>query len=130
MESHEDVRESQKPHQEVVASAAAEPEAEIDRPQNGMILGIIVATLVGLFAIVIGLNEFFRSALNGELQTKVNEPTSAELRELRAAEQDKLNRYRWVNQKDGVVRVPIERAIELTLADYRKAKGQAKEKAQ
>jgi len=34
--------------------------------------------------------------------------------EMRAAEEAILNHYGWVNQSKGVVRIPIERAIELT----------------
>ena len=41
------------------------------------------------------------------------------LRELRAEEQGKLSRYQWVNRKDGVVRIPLDRARELTLVAYR-----------
>lgn len=38
-----------------------------------------------------------------------------DLKNLRAAEADTLEHYGWVDRNNGVVRIPIERAIELTL---------------
>jgi hypothetical protein len=37
----------------------------------------------------------------------------AELKDVRLAEEDQLNSYGWVDQKTGVVRIPITRAMEL-----------------
>jgi hypothetical protein len=42
---------------------------------------------------------------------QVNEP--ADLNKFIAANQELLNEYGWVNQQTGVVRIPIERAIDL-----------------
>ena len=39
---------------------------------------------------------------------------AADLGTLRAAEEAKLHSYGWVDRKAGVIRIPIERAIELT----------------
>ena len=38
-----------------------------------------------------------------------------DLRELRAKEQAELNSYGWVDKKSGVVRIPIEKAMEMVL---------------
>lgn len=46
-----------------------------------------------------------RKALLGEHHTK---------------EQAELTHYAWIDQKAGVVRLPIDRAIELTVRDYAK----------
>jgi hypothetical protein len=40
---------------------------------------------------------------------------SQELKHLRAEEEAVLNSYGWINKEAGVVRIPIERAMELTL---------------
>ncbi|MGA3008199.1 MAG: hypothetical protein ABSE59_09940 [Opitutaceae bacterium] len=37
------------------------------------------------------------------------------LKELRASEQTELTSYGWIDQKAGVVRLPIDRAMELTV---------------
>ena len=38
-----------------------------------------------------------------------------ELKELLNGEDDQLNSYGWVDQKDGIVRIPIDRAMDLLL---------------
>jgi len=95
-------------------------ETEQDHPRNKMIGGIVLGTLALLVGIVLGVNEIFRSVFNHEISSKQLEHQSSELRELRAEEQAKLSRYQWVNRKDGVVRVPLDRARELTLAAYQR----------
>jgi hypothetical protein len=42
------------------------------------------------------------------------------LADLRAHEQAEATTYGWVDQKAGIVRLPIERAIELTIRDHAK----------
>jgi len=37
-----------------------------------------------------------------------------DLTRMRATEEEKLNSYGWVDRRSGTVRIPIERAIELT----------------
>ena len=97
-----------------------EPSNEQDRPRNRMLGVIVLSTLALLAVIVIGVGEVFRSVFNYEISTKQLEHQGSELRELRAEEQAKLSRYQWVSRKDGVVRVPLDRARELTLAAYQR----------
>ena len=40
------------------------------------------------------------------------------LAELRAVEAEALNTYGWVDQGKGVVRLPVARAMEITLLEY------------
>ncbi|HUG10473.1 MAG TPA: hypothetical protein VMM36_05645 [Opitutaceae bacterium] len=44
------------------------------------------------------------------------------LAQMHARETDMLNSYLWVDQQAGVVRVPVDRAIELVVAEQRSAK--------
>jgi hypothetical protein len=101
-----------------VAASHEDPEGEQDRPRNRMIGAVVVSTLLLLVGVVVGVNEIFRSVFNHEISSKQLEHQGSELRELRAQEQAKLSRYQWVNRKDGVVRIPVDRARELTLAAY------------
>jgi hypothetical protein len=103
---------------EVVAAPHEEQECETDRPKNRMIGVIVVSTLLLLVGVVAGVNEVFRSVFNHEISSKQLEHQGSELRELRAEEQAKLSRYQWVNRKEGVVRIPVDRARALTLAAY------------
>ena len=105
--------------------AAPEPEpepeapAEADRPRVGVIVLAIAGTLILLAGVLVGVNELFRQMMTSEIADKVLTRPSSELRELRAEEEAKLGRYQWVSRKDGVVRIPLARAVELTLGDYR-----------
>jgi hypothetical protein len=44
------------------------------------------------------------------------------LAQMRARESDTLNSYIWVDQQAGVIRVPVDRAIELVVAEQRSGK--------
>jgi hypothetical protein len=43
--------------------------------------------------------------------------STADLAQLRRAEAEKLSRYDWVDRKQGIITVPIERAMELVARD-------------
>jgi hypothetical protein len=43
------------------------------------------------------------------------EGRAAKLQDLRASEQTELTTYGWIDQKAGIVRLPIDRAMELTV---------------
>ena len=98
---------------------------EDDRPKNGIIVTTIVVTAVAVVASVLGIREVYYSYFGAEAQEKIYGLTSAELKEVRAEEKAKLNRYQWVSKKDGVVRIPLDRAVALTLADYKEKAKQA-----
>lgn len=107
-------------HDEAGEHGHHEPvEAEQDRPPNMAILVTVIGLLIGLVVVVIGVFEYFRAQVGSEISSKVLEHQSTALRDLRAMEESRLTRYQWVSQKDGVVRVPLPRAVELTLKDYR-----------
>jgi hypothetical protein len=94
--------------------------AEPDRP-NVAIIGIItLAISITVVATVIGVHQFFSQTIYGEIQKKQLEPEDPLKREIAAYETARLGKYQWVSQKDGVVRIPVDRAKELVLADYGK----------
>lgn len=98
---------------------------EDDRPKNGIIVTTIVVTAAAVVLSVLGIREVYYSAFGAEAQAKIYGLPNAELREVRAEEKAKLNRYQWVSKKDGVVRIPLDRAVSLTLADYKEKAKQA-----
>ena len=77
-----------------------------------------VATILGCFLIVAGLvwvmNHYTRPA---PLGTERAAERSKALAELRAANEETLNNpnYVWQDQNKGIVRMPISRAVELSL---------------
>ena len=92
--------------------------AELDVPKNKAIAGLIVATCITIVTVIFGVNEYYDKALRGELERKVSEENNTMLKTLRADEQKKLSSYQWVDKTKNVVRVPLDRARELTLAAY------------
>ena len=50
------------------------------------------------------------------------EGRAAKLQDLRAQEQTELTTYGWIDQKAGVVRLPIDRAMELTMQSLQSRK--------
>lgn len=52
--------------------------------------------------------------------TKTPEERATILRELRAKEAATAKSYGWVDQQKGIVRIPIERAMQLTVQDNTK----------
>jgi hypothetical protein len=88
-----------------------------------IVIGFLMAGLFAYFnareAATSGTPEFplavaqeHRTPPEPRLQTNPRE----DLRELRAAEQETLTTYGWVDRNAGIVRIPIDEAIKLTLA--------------
>jgi hypothetical protein len=99
--------------------------SEEDRPRNGIISGIVVVIIVTIVIVVIGVVQLFGKAVRKEISGKRLSATSEELRAHRAEEQSKLSRWQWGNQKEGIVRIPVDRAKEIVLRDYAAASAAA-----
>jgi hypothetical protein len=83
--------------------------------QLSALVGIVGSVL--LFVIIVGLQAMFYAMQEDELRLKVYTQTSEELRRLDAVQLEELNSYGWVDQQNGVVRIPIQRAMELTVQE-------------
>ena len=94
---------------------------------TSVVIGLFLLTLLGM-----GVSRWFqaglaerqraaerpRSPLAESLPTQPPEPRlqvrpAADLVELRAREEAQLTRYEWIDPNQGLVRIPVERAIEL-----------------
>ena len=98
-------------------------------------LRLIMASLIGLSILIVvalllmwGMFRFLanrQASLNVPLsplagsqqppEPRLQASPAQELQQLRAEEDEILNSYGWVNKEAEVVRIPIERAMELTL---------------
>jgi len=67
--------------------------------------------------IIVVLQAYFYSAEQSELEKKVWSQPYQTLQQLDANQLELLNSYGWVSEADGVVHVPIERAIDLIAAE-------------
>ncbi len=81
----------------------------------------LMGGLALLGAGLIAVHETYTAMMRAEVESKVLARPNLELAKLRADEETKLGSYRWVDQKEGVVRIPLAQAMRLTLADYRAA---------
>ena len=81
------------------------------------VVGIVSAIL--LFVIIVVLQAFFFGAERAEREKKVYTQPNQALQQLDAGQLEMLNSYGWVSESEGVVRIPIERAMELVAADAR-----------
>jgi len=79
------------------------------------VVGIISAIL--LFVIIVMLQAVFYRAEQRELAKKVYSQPFEALQQLDATQLEQLNSYGWISQPDGVVHLPIERAMELMAAE-------------
>ena len=86
-------------------------------------IGLVVVCVVSI-ALLFGLLKFFQSREENSVANTV-EPTKLfpqpqlqktpipDLKAIRAEEDKLLNGYAWVDQSKGVVRIPVDRAIEV-----------------
>jgi len=79
-----------------------------------VLVGIVGAIL--LFVIIVALQALF---YNAETQTvsRINQGDPRQLSRLRAEQLEAISSYGWVDQRQGTVTIPIERAMELTVRD-------------
>ncbi len=96
--------------------------------QYAVIAAALVACVIAAFIVSYGLERallqgFARADAGRALVPAVLPPeprlepdNSGELASLRAHEDDLLSRYRWVDRRRGLARIPLSRAIDLALA--------------
>lgn len=76
----------------------------------------IVGTILLIFCIL-ALQAAYYNLDAAEAQRKIFSQPPVELMELRAGQQHNLTTYGWVDRDKGIVRIPIDRAIELTVQE-------------
>ena len=78
-------------------------------------VGIVGTILV--IVVVVFVQGLYLSVDRSEFQRKVVDEVPAELRSLRAAQRSVLNQTGWVDRKNGIVAIPIEKAMALLAQD-------------
>ena len=86
-------------------------------PDSTMTFTVIVVGTILLAVIVVFIQGLYERANRAELGRKVVSETPAELHRLRVEQLTRLNAMAWVDRKNGIVAVPIDKAIDLMLAD-------------
>ena len=78
-------------------------------------VGIVGTILV--IVVVVFVQGLYESVNRSEFKRKIVNEAPAELRNLRAAQLTRLHATGWVDKKNGFVAIPIEKAMELLVAD-------------
>jgi len=81
------------------------------------VVGVVSAVL--LFVVVVALQALFFRMQEGERSRKVYEQPYETLQKLDADQLGTLTSYGWVDQQQGVTRIPIERAMALIVDEAR-----------
>lgn len=76
-----------------------------------------IATLVTLVVTIFALQFYFDTYKEKQVYEQVLAPVSEDLKALRAREDVELHSYRFIDRDKGLVRLPIERAMELLLSE-------------
>ncbi len=92
---------------------------ELHKPATALVAVVVAGALLLVVLAVVALVEYAGFAMQDELARKVLTRPSPELAALREREATRLSTYQWTDQKAGIVRIPVERALELTLQERR-----------
>ena len=79
----------------------------------GAMVGIAVLAMAGLFGLLADQSQREPLALPSSSQP----PIEGQLDQLRAQEEEVLTEYAWVDRQQGIVRIPIERAMKLMASE-------------
>jgi hypothetical protein len=91
--------------------------AEQPDPSAKTIIYVGIVGTVAVFLTVIVLQIVFYQSQEMETYRKVISVAPEELQRLQAQQLAEINSYGWVDEGQGVTRVPIERAMELVVAE-------------
>lgn len=92
---------------------------EHQEPKNNLIAFLLVASCVFVVAVCAFLSWMFIVMRDSEYSRKVNQSTYADLQEVRKKEDARLNSYQYIDKDKGVVRIPVERAMQLMAEEAR-----------
>jgi len=89
-----------------------------DAPMTAIIgaIGVFV-----VFLIIVGLQALFYHVQKEQTREKTYGFAFDQLRTAQSGQLQQLHTYRWVDQTRGVVAIPIDRAMELTVAELQRA---------
>ena len=83
-----------------------------EEPSASTIIVVGVTGVALLLFIIFGLQALYYNMEETENEAKVVSQAPEEITRLRAEQQEVLNGYRWIDQKNGVIGIPIESAME------------------
>lgn len=94
--------------------------AQTDDSNAQVILTIGAVSGFTVIVLAIGLQAWFLSEEQAELQVKQEQSVNMELVEARVAQEAKINTYRWIDQQRRVAAIPIDQAMKLLIENQGK----------
>ncbi|GAB4376326.1 MAG: hypothetical protein Kow0062_16450 [Acidobacteriota bacterium] len=91
-------------------SEQTRPEGELDLTA---IIGWGIVSIVLFFVLVTAIQALFFRYERAFLEARVYGVSPIEPRQVRAEQLERISRYRWIDEKQGVVAIPVDRAMEL-----------------
>lgn len=92
--------------------------------KTSIFAAVVVAAVLGIFIVIYAISRQPVNAVSAAVGAPEEEKwkfssegRAAKLAELRAKEKALATSYGWVDEKAGVVRLPIDRAVELTIRE-------------
>jgi len=98
---------------------ATERDEHREDPNAAMTILVGIVSSILLFAIIVALQALFYEVQDSEVERKMLRQGPAELRILRSDQLEQINTYRWVDQANGVVAIPVDRAMDLMVREAR-----------
>lgn len=103
-------------------SATATPHAAEDRPryddlETGKLALFGFVSAIVVFAVIVGVQALYGYYAAEETQRKEIAVPDIKANDVLHHQQGKLAQYGWVDRSNGVVAIPIERAMELVVAE-------------
>jgi hypothetical protein len=84
--------------------------SEIDVP---LIVTVGVISFILVVVLIVGTEAWYDSEAQAEFNFEADAYPNTELLSLKAGQLANINSYRWVDQKKGIVAIPIEDAIKI-----------------
>jgi hypothetical protein len=82
-------------------------------PRALLIASIGIASILGLTAMILGVQAYFDHMHEQQMYEKVLVPVSQDLKNLHSQEDQELNTYKYIDRDKGIVQIPITRAMQL-----------------
>lgn len=82
-------------------------------PRAKSIVWLAIASVILLVLVIVGVTAYFEYLYRDMVQEKVLSAPSTQLNDLHARETEQLTKYSYIDKDSGMVRIPVDRAMEL-----------------
>lgn len=90
-------------------------ETDFDKsePRALLIASLGIGTIIGLVVVLLGVQAYFDHIKAQATYEKVLVPVSDDLKNIHSQEDEELNTYKYLDRNQGIVQIPITRAMQL-----------------